>query len=581
MSVGVLSCAVNQLVFKKKISVNKKQPWYNKELKDMKKDLKCTKKNFNNQKSDSNWKLYIKKRNSYKYKLRSASNEYVQKSVRKNARNPKKLWKTLNSLYKPLINKIKTVKFDNNAETNNKIIAEKFNEFFVESIKKINESIISNNSNNDFMEKIKKVQNKFKFQTISLCTLKKVLKTVKDKKYIDNLNGRVLNDAIENPLFAIEFCKLINEILISGKIPTKWKVSTIVPIEKVKNTSNAAEFRPINMLPVYEKVLEIIMKNQIITFMTDSKVLIEEQAGFRSNFSCETSLNKVLNEWKLEIEKDKFIAAVFLDFKRAFETVDRKIMLKKLEIYGFSKEALDLLENYLSNRKQQTKFNDEISSQCSCDIGLPQGSVLSPLLFILYVNDMLNVVPNCNVNLFADDTLLWIAGDKLEESVKAMNIELQKINEWLSFNKLALNISKTKAMIITMRQFADLQNNHIKIGGDVLEYVENFKYLGVYIDNKLDFNKFCDFIENKMLQKYHMLKRISKKLTSKSLILLYNSLIAPHINYCSTVLFLFNEGQLERLQKIQNRIMRLILHAPWDTHINTMLDNLKWLSVKQ
>ncbi len=398
---------------------------------------------------------------------------------------------------------------------------------------------------------------------------------------MDNINGQVLIDALVNPIFATEFCNIMNEMLRSGQIPDDWKISTIVPIEKVKNAKKAEDFRPINMLPVYEKILEITVKNQINKFLNSNKVLIEEQAGFRNNFSCESALNKVLSDWKSAIEEKKIVLCVFLNFKRAFETIDREILLKKLELYGFGPDVLKFFSNYLSCRKQLTKFKKTFSNEKICDIGLPQGSVLSPLLFILYVNDVTNVVMHSSVNLFADDTLLYVVADSLEEATLKMNEDLEKLNGWLNFNKLALNVNKTKAMIISLKSNLDTENNIVKISNEQIDYVDDFKYLGFWLDKRLDFNKHLDYIEKKMLGKYHMLKNISRKLNANNLDMLYKSLISPHIDYCSSVLFLFNDSQMEKLQKIQNRMMRLILKAPWDTHIADMLNRLGWLSIKQ
>lgn len=308
-------------------------------------------------------------------------------------------------------------------------IAENFNKYFIESIKDINKNIICDNNCPNFLSYIAPVLNKFEFKAINIRKLKEIFKKVRNKNFIDNINGKVLNDAILNPIFATEFCNLINEILVTGQVPKDWKISTIVPIEKVNKAQKAVDFRPINMLPVYEKILEIVAKDQLVEFCDENKILIKEQAGFRSNHSCETSINKVISGWKSDIDDSKVIVCVFLDFKRAFETIDRDILLKKLEIYGISQNSLKIFKSYLSDRKQQTKFNGFFSTQEGCDIGLPQGSVLSPLLFILYVNDVINVIKNCSINLFADDTLLYCAADSLEEAVIKVNEDLGKIFE--------------------------------------------------------------------------------------------------------------------------------------------------------
>jgi hypothetical protein len=321
--------------------------------------------------------------------------------------------------------------------------------------------------------------------------MKDILKGMTDKKYIDNINGKILFDAIDNPIFAVEYCKLLNDSLATGTIPEAWKISTIVPVPKIAKTVQYDKYRPVNMLPIPEKVLETIVKNQMLKFIKNNDILVEQQSGFRENHSCETALNLILHEWKCQIENGKVIVAVFLDLRRAFETIDRRLLLKKLKQYGFDENTIKWFKDYLTGRKQQTKVGTFLSSLLSCDLGVPQGSILSALLFVLYMNDIVSVVNNVKINLFADDTLLWIACDSVEEAVTIMNQELEKLYHWLCSNKLSLNIEKTKAMIVTLKKNID-KNMKVKINNNIIDYVTEYKYLGVILDEHLNFNAFVD-----------------------------------------------------------------------------------------
>jgi hypothetical protein len=191
-------------------------------------------------------------------------------------------------------------------------------------------------------------------------------------------------------------------------------------------------------------------------------------------------------------------------------------------------------------------------------------SVLGPLLFILYINDLPKVLKHCKINLFADDALIWIACDSVEEAESKLNEDLEQIWKWLCNNEMALNVNKTKSMCITLKKNITLENCKILINSTEIEIVDCIKYLGVYIDNKLKFHKHCDYICKKMLNKYHLIKRLSPKLTFWSKILFHRSLIGSHLDFCSSVLFLLNIGQTNKLQKVQNRCMRLILKVKWD-----------------
>jgi hypothetical protein len=328
--------------------------------------------------------------------------------------------------------------------------------------------------------------------------------------------------------------------------------------------------------------LELATNNQTNKFMYLTSISIENQAVFRNHHSRESSLNKVLNTWKIAIEEEKVILCVFLGFKRTSETVDRAKVLKNLELHGFVLDVPAVLKSYLMDQKRQGKFDKSWqSNEQFCAIRFPQKSVLSPLLFTLSVSDVSNVLIKSSINLFANDTLLWVMADSLEEASGKMNQDLAILNDWLNLNKLAVNASKTKAMIISLKSSPDTKKNIVKVVDDQVDYVEEFKYLGVWLDRCLDFNKHLEYLERKMLGKYHLLKRVSQQLDTINQDLLYKSLITPQIDPNSSILFLCNDSQLERLQRIQNRMMRLILRVPWNTRTSDMLNRLGWLSIKQ
>ena len=227
-----------------------------------------------------------------------------------------------------------------------------------------------------------------------------------------------------------------------------------------------------------------------------------------------------------------------------------------------------------------TKIDEHLSCELPNDRGVPQGSVLGPLLFIIYINDIVNSIKNSKINLFADDTLLYYSDHNVDNAIIKINEDLNELQKWLQENNLSLNIKKTKAMIINKRNLTNIKNNII-FNGEKIDIVSEIKYLGVMLDEKLNFEPHTKYILNKITKKYHILRRINRKTTAHSQILLYNSLISPHFDYCSTVLFLLNKNQKGKLQKMQNKIMRLILKMKFDTSIKFMLNCLQWLSVEQ
>lgn len=321
----------------------------------------------------------------------------------------------------------------------------------------------------------------------------------------------------------------------------------------------------------------------------NNNLLYINQSGFRRGYSCETALELVLSNWKDELDKNNCITAVFVDFKRAFETVDRHILLQKLEAYGIGGTVLKWFQSYLTNRKQVTKFKNLTSEAIINDYGVPQGSVLGPLLFIIYINDMSYKMMNVFVNVFADDTLVSCSG-KPEEIGPIMNEALDNMNEWLKVNKLKINIDKTKCMVLTSseRTCKKYFNNNgevssicIKINGRALDTVEEFKYLGVIIDQHLKLNTHVQNVAMKLRRKTGFLSRIARHISPWARLIVYKTIVSPHLDYCCTLLWDIRKTDLQIFQRIQNRCMRVILRCNKYNSIRSMLETLQLLSVEQ
>ncbi|KMQ86893.1 rna-directed dna polymerase from mobile element jockey-like protein [Lasius niger] len=246
------------------------------------------------------------------------------------------------------------------------------------------------------------------FSIIDSNKLEQIVMRLPNKKGTDEgITSNILKIALG--VVKKEYVELINNSLNGGLCLDGWKTSTIIPIPKIAKPKKASEYRPINILPIYEKVLELVIKVQLENYLEKNNVLTDHQSGFRSNHSCETAIQMVIDDWKLLVSKGKMIGVVFMDLKRAFETVDRDRLVEKLYQYGIRGVALEWLRSYLSNRKQQVKFQNKYSKSIATKYGVPQGSVLGPLLFIVYINDIVKACTNeCNIKMFADDTLLYV-----------------------------------------------------------------------------------------------------------------------------------------------------------------------------
>lgn len=506
----------------------------------------------------------------YKNKSENEKNKYVNNKIN-NAKDQKQMWKEIkNFVLKKEETIIKTVIFNDRECKDNYQIANKFNNYFVDSIKLIRDTI----ENVQYTNNIPVITSKFKFRAISLTELKNVCKGLKEKPDFNKVSIKIVLDNWN--IIGKNMLNIINKSLETGVFPENWKYSMITPIEKINKTNKCEEFRPINTLKTCEKILEKIIKEQLENYMEINNLLSKYQSGFRKKYSCETTVNYVINKWKYIDTKNK-IMAVFLDLKRAFETIDRELLIQKLYMYGIRENELQWFKSYLTNRKQITKVNGVKSDETDNEFGVPQGSILGALLFIIYINDMPNILEKCEIVMYADDTLIYAKGDTEEQCTDKLTHDMNNINNWLKMNKLKLNESKTKIMEINMNC-----NVIFKINNETIEKVKQIKYLGFVIDKELKFKQHVEYICKKIGKKIGFFKRVRNKISVTTAINMYNTIIKPHFEFGSTILYTCcTTTQLERLQKLQNKAMRAILKCNRYTPIQTMLDTLKWLNIQQ
>jgi retron-type reverse transcriptase len=311
--------------------------------------------------------------------------------------------------------------------------------------------------------------------------LEKTINNLKNKASADELlSVNMLKDIFD--VVGYPLLNIINTSLETGVVPSELKSSVIIPIPKIANPKKPEELRPINLLPAIEKVLEIIVHEQLVNYLEDNGILFVGQSGFRSKHSCESACQFLLSKWKKQIDEGNIIVSVFVDLKRAFETINRNKLIDICKVYGVGGTVLNWLENYLNDRYQTTKVANTMSQKIKINYGVPQGSVLGPLLFILYINDIDKYICNSFINLYV---VLSVSGTNFEQVVDIINNELNVLNNWLKFKSLKLNATKTKCMILGTRHKCKLfkeSNFEIRIDSVCIDQVEEVGYLGVQLD---------------------------------------------------------------------------------------------------
>lgn len=567
----ILKTAINNQTVECNEYNNGRYNWYSAELQEM----KVQKVNLYNRavltRKKNDWSAYINVRSEYVTKIKKVKNEFIINKLQ-GAQNQKELWMIMKELVlkKNDTASIKEVIFDSVRVEKEIEIANEFNKYFVKSINEINESI----PYCQYFNNVVPVSCTFNLEQVNESELKEIIKGFNNKRDINYLSAPMLIDCWEVTGSAL--LKIINQSFREGIFPEPWKQSTVIPIKKVTGTKLCEEYRPINMLPTYEKIIEKCVQIQLESYVEKNNLLIAQQSGFRKGHSCETALNWLIMQWKSEIECGNVICACFLDFKRAFETVDREILIAKLEQYGVNGKEQMWFKSYLRNRMQRTKVNNTTSEQEETKLGVPQGAVLGTLLFLMYINDINTVLSHAKIMLFADDALIYVCAKDKDECISKITNDLNKLSAWLNMNKLKLNTNKTKCMVINGADSAD-----VRINGELIECVVELKYLGVIIDKKLNFKNHIDYVCKKIGKKIGFFRRIRKNVTPMCAVHIYNTMIKPHFEYCSTMLIVCNEGMFHRMQMLQNKGMRTILYCSRYTPVRDMLNTLEWMNVKQ
>ena len=298
-------------------------------------------------------------------------------------------------------------------------------------------------------------------------------------------------------------------------------VQTIVnPLTMFKqgNRSDLNNYRPISVIPVVAKVFERIIYDQLYNHLTIHKLISRQQSGFRPLHSTITALLEATDSWAYNIDQGNVNAVVFLDLKKAFDTVDHDILLSELTKYGVHGTSNDWFRSYLDCRKQRCFINDSLSGDYFFTCGIPQGTILGPLLFIIYINDLPNCLSNAEPRMYADDTHISFAGNNIQNINTVLNEDLARVEKWLTANKLTLNASKTEFMLIGSRQRLITFHNppSLMIDGAPITHVTSTKSLGVHIDQTLSWNVHVENLCKKIASGIGALKRVRSRLSDQS-----------------------------------------------------------------
>ena len=356
-----------------------------------------------------------------------------------------------------------------------------------------------------------------------------------------------------------------------GCYPDTLKIAHIVPVHKKGNRDDCSNYRPISLLSNFNRLFEKIIYTRLYKYFEKYKLLNYNQYGFRKNHSTNMAAYDILESKIADLDRDKVTCAVYLDLSKAFDTVDKKLLIKKLSHYGIRGKALELMQNYLDNRHQCTNINGVLSDLILIELGVPQGSNLGPLLFLIYINDLPGA-SSLITKLFADDTCLLFSANSITELQHIANNELAKIENWLVSNKLTLNHSKTKFMVISKRGRSAALN--IRLNNHVIEQVNSIVYLGLTIDSKLSWDSHIKQLETDLSVASGIMSKLRYYVDFDSLKSYYYAKVYSSLQYGILSWGGCCESKLHKLNVIHNSILRLMVFRNFPEGVRISNDTL-------
>ena len=517
-------------------------------------------------KREYDWNLYKRKKNFCTSLVKKTKDSYHRNLLLENKNNPAKFWQNIkhvfpntcsnkDSVYAPSID---------GSENNPQAKADSFCKFFANIAEnlKIDTYPLMNFKWSPNAIIPSRTKNVFKFNYVSKVFIEKELLMLKSKKSagIDDLPPRLLKDTakvISKPL-----CVLVNLSLKTGIVPSEWKIPKTSPLHKKEDLTSANNYRPISILPILSKILEKAVHNQLTSYLEENKLLSSRQFGFRKRHSTELATALLIDDMRKDVDCGKLVGAVFIDLSKAFDVLGHSLLLDKLRSYGIQSTEYKWFTDYLFCRKQICCYNGAKSCPQALNVGVPQGSILGPVLFLLYFNDFNECLKHSNIIQFADDTVIYVSSECFFTIERSLNQDLIEISNYFRKNHLIMNLNKgkTKSMLIGTAKKLSKCNDELKLqyNSRNISSTNQYKYLGSKMNTTLNMNDHFNSVYKQSCNKLSILSKMSKRMTSDSLQMIYTSMIIPPLLYSSINNLGICETQKEKLKSLQRRAEMLI-----------------------
>lgn len=554
-------------------------PWFSDTLWQLMKQRDLALKKATKSKRDTDILIYKGLRNKVVNEIRLAKSRFYIQVLNEAKGNSKEIWKNINNLIGQEGHQVEDIQLKSQGELieDNGSIANIFNTYFIESVYELGNHFKKNNTmpvvglhtEND---------TGFRLNVTYEAQIKKIIDSLKSSKSKDafHMDSMLIKKHLNT--LTLPITHLINLSITQSCFPDSWKRAVITPIFKSGDRHEPNNYRPISILPVLSKVAEKVVINQLTTHLnTCNPGLNNMQFGFRKNYSTETAVLHFTEKIRAQLEKGGVVGAVFLDLRKAFDTVNHNVLTSKLSYFNLSAQTLTWLSTYLSNRAQCVRVKDAYSNYITNTMGVPQGSVLGPLLFSLYINDLPQHCKGVDVQLYADDTVLYVHGKNALIAAEKLTHAMQGVVQWLEQSCLTLNISKTKGMFF-YKSKGQTRTASIKIRHESIDIVTEFKYLGVTLDSNLNFKKHIKKMTKTIKYNLANFRHIRSLLPMDVAKTFMHGLIFSHISYCITCWGQANESTIRPLKSLYKQALKILDKKPLHYHHCNILEKHHLLS---
>lgn len=542
-------------------------PWMTPEIKGLMAERDRSFRKSRKTKKEADISMYKNLRNRVNILVRKAISIYNKNLLTENKNDPSKFWSVIKSIYdvkgkSEIVDRTFTV---DGVETSDKrSIANGFGTYFskiVGLLKNISFPLV-NLTWTYRTRPPRRTNATFKFKYVSKVEVESYLKSIKRNKAtgLDDLPAGFLKDTAK--IISSPLSHLINMSLESGLVPTPWKAAKVNPVFKSGSKNDFGNYRPISILPIVSKIIEKAVHKQLTAFLEENKLLSKNQFGFRSKRSTELATTLLLDDIRKSVDSGHVVGAVFVDFTKAFDTLSHAEFQSKLAAYGVQDNELSWFSDYLFNRKQSVVYGGQNSNSQSVTSGVPQESLLGPLLFLLYLNDVGDNIIHSNIIHYADDTVLYYAGKDLYEIESKLSTDFSALCNWCADNELLINMKKNKTEVMmfgTAQRLSKLPRIiELKYRYGIINVTTSYKYLGIKIDSTLNLNSQFDTSYKKASARLNLLARLRNRMDIDTANAIYRTMVLPMFRYCSLVQLKQTPTQLKKYTTFERRAARIL-----------------------